>query len=204
MKVEVLEKNDDFVRFSVEGISEGFANGLRRAMMMETPTMAIEWVDFVKNSSVLNDEIIAHRLGLIPLTFNPKLYNFPEKCKCGGKGCSLCQVKLKLKKKGPCMVYSGDLQSTAKDVKPLYDKIPIVELFEGEELELEAIAQLGLGKDHAKWQAGIVGYRKNGEKYIFNLERACGLKAEEVILLAIQSLQERLKEFKKRVKKVKI
>jgi len=127
--------------------------------MTEIPTIAIEWVNFKKNESVLWNEIIANRLGLIPLKFNTKFYNFKSDCKCKGKGCTHCQVSLKLKKKGPCMVYSGDLVPSDKEVIPVYKKIPIVELMENQELEFEAIAQLGLGKEHTKWQSSVVGYR---------------------------------------------
>ena len=204
MEIEILEKSDNFMKFSIKGIGDGLANALRRTMMMEIPTLAIEWVDFIKNDSSLNDEIIAHRLGLIPLTFDKKAYNLPQECKCGGKGCSLCQVKLSLKKKGPGMVFSGDLKSRAKDVKPKYDNIPIVELSDGEELELEAIAQLGFGKDHAKWQGAIVGHKKDKDSFIFQVESACGLKVDEIFLSAIEQLEKRLKEMEKNLKKIKI
>lgn len=159
MKIEILSKTDSEIKFLVEGIKPSFASALRRTMTSEVPTMAIEWVDFKINDSVLNDEVIANRLGLVPLTFDQKAYNLPSECKCKGKGCSNCQVKLVLKKKGTGMVYSGDLKSNAKDVKPVFDKIPIVELFENQSLQFEAIAQLGLGKDHAKWKGAIVGYK---------------------------------------------
>jgi len=159
MEIKILEKKEPEIRFLVEGIKPSFASALRRVMISEIPTMAIEWVDFKKNDSALNDEIIANRLGQIPLTFDKKAYNLPSECSCGGKGCSRCQVKLTLKKKGPCTVYSSDLKSTAKDVKPVYDKIPIVELLEGQEIQLEAIAQLGTGREHAKWQGAVVGYK---------------------------------------------
>jgi DNA-directed RNA polymerase subunit D len=159
LKVKILDSSGEKISFLVEDIDHALAGELRRIMMTEIPTLAIEWVDFVKNDSVLWDEIIASRLGLIPLVFNPKFYNLKEECKCGGKGCAHCQVTLTLKKVGPCIVYSGDLVSSDKNVKPLYDKIPIVELMEGQELEFEAIAQLGVGKEHAKWQASIVGFR---------------------------------------------
>jgi DNA-directed RNA polymerase subunit D len=219
MKVQVLKKTDSEIQFMVEGISPAFANALRRVMMTEVPTMAIEWVDFIKNDSALNDEILAHRLGLIPLTFNPKAYNLPNECDCNGKGCSRCQVKLKLKKEGPCMVYSGDLESEAEDVKPVFDKIPIVELFEGEKLEFEAIAQLGLGREHAKWQAAVVGYKNKPKKeisrkeegpeteyiedtFIFNVESVCGLKAEEIVIKAAEVLENKLKDFLKELKKL--
>lgn len=159
MDVKILKKNDEKIKFVVEGINSALAGELRRIMMSEVPTLAIEWVDFVKNDSALWDEIVANRLGLIPLIFKPKSYKFKKDCKCGGKGCTHCQVSLSLVKKGPCVVYSGDLIPSDKKVKPVYDKIPIVELTEGQELKFEAIAELGLGKDHAKWQAAIVGYK---------------------------------------------
>ena len=75
--------------------------------------------------------------------FNQKLYDMKDGCKCNGKGCSRCQVTIALKKKGPCMVYSGDFKLSDKEVKPIHDKIIIVELMEGQELEFEATAQLG-------------------------------------------------------------
>ena len=159
MKIKILKKNENKIRFIVEGIDSSIAGELRRIMMSEVPTLSVEWVDFIKNDSVLWDEIIASRLGLIPLTFKPKSYKEKKDCRCGGKGCSHCQVTLSLKKKGPCTVYSSDLVPSDKKVKPVYDKIPIVELTENQELKFEAIAHLGLGKKHAKWQASIVGYR---------------------------------------------
>lgn len=158
MKIQMADRSDSEVRFLVEGIESTFANELRRIMASEIPTMAIEWVDFVKNDSALNDEIVANRLGQVPLKFDKKAYNMTKDCKCNGKGCSLCQVKLTLKKKGPGVVYSGDMKSKAKDVVPVFDKIPMTELFGDQEMEFEAIATLGVGKDHTKWQGAVVGY----------------------------------------------
>ena len=178
MKMQILKKSDDEIQLLAQEITPAFANELRRIMVSEVPAMAIEWVDFKNNDSALNDEVLANRLGQIPLTFDKKVYNLPDECSCEGKGCSKCQVELVLKKKGPGMVYSGDLKSKDKSVTPVFDKIQIVELFEGQELQFEATAQLGVGKIHAKWQAANVGYRnesnivlnvkdpKNFEKYL--------------------------------------
>ena len=79
MKVTVHERkktNDiDYVKFSIEGINVEMANELRRVILSEIPTMAITEVIFMENESPLYDEMIAHRLGLIPLTTDLKNYN---------------------------------------------------------------------------------------------------------------------------------
>lgn len=160
MEVKVLSKTENEISFLVEGIPVSLASALRRVMISEVPTMAIDTVSFKKNNSALNDDVVANRLGQIPFTFDKKAYNLPEECKCSGKGCSLCQVELILKKKGPGMIYSGDIKSTSKDVQPVFDKIPIVELFSpSEDIEFTAVASLGTGKKHAKWQGAAVGYK---------------------------------------------
>jgi len=179
LKIQILKKNKEKINFKIFDISSAFAGEMRNIMISEIPTLAIEWVDFHKNDSVICDEIIANRLGLIPLTFDPKRFNFKEECKCKGKGCSHCQAKFSLKKKGPCVVYSGDIKCTDKTIKPLYNKIPITELSEGQELEFEAYAELGIGKTHAKWQGAIVGYRNLAKITITKKGEACK-EAEKV------------------------
>ncbi|HKZ45671.1 MAG TPA: DNA-directed RNA polymerase subunit D [archaeon] len=175
MKIQVLEKNESEIRFVLEEVTPAFAGSLRRLMMSEVPTMAIEWVDFRKNDSALYDELIANRLGQVPLTFDKKAYDLPEDCKCEAKGCSRCQVKLTLKKVGPGMVYAEDLKSKSKDVVPVFGKTPIVELFEGQDIEFEATAQLGRGKSHAKWQAAIVGYKNRSN---ITIDKNCNVCAK--------------------------
>lgn len=208
MKIQIVDRSNAEIKFLVEDIQPPFANELRRIMMGEIPTMAIEFVDFVKNDSALNDEIIANRLGQVPLKFDKKGYNMTKDCKCEGKGCSLCQVKLTLKKKGPGMVYSGDLKSKAKDVVPVFDKIPIVELFDDQEIEFEAVTTLGLGKEHSKWQGAVVGYTnqfvaksKASEmklcgNHLFHVKDVKGIKIQPVDCVLCKSLNENGEEFK--------
>lgn len=206
MKVDVLSHKGSELKFSVDGVKPSLASALRRIMISEIPTMAIEFVDFKKNDSALNDEIVANRLGLIPLTFDEKSYNLPSECKCEGKGCSNCQVTLVLKKKGPAVVYSGDMKSTDKDVKPVFDKIPITELFEGQDIQLEAIAQLGRGRDHAKWQGAVVGYKLEENKrdtFVFNVESISGIQVGDLVLRSAELLEKKFDEFGKAVKKLK-
>jgi len=198
MKIEILEQNKQEIKFAVKGITYPLANELRRIMISEVPTMAIEWVDFKKNDSAIPDELLANRLGQVPLTFDKKAYNIKETCdNCKGKGCSRCQVELVLKKKGPEVVYSGDMKSKAKDVQPVFDKIPLVELFEGQELQFEAIAQLGIGRNHAKWQAAVVGYKYSGDDFIFNVESVSGLAPEEIVTQAAEIVEDKANQFGK-------
>jgi len=191
MKIQILTKDDKEMSFSVEDITSPFANELRRVMMQEVRTMAVEWVDFRKNDSALPDELVANRIGQIPLTFDKKAYNLPEECECGGKGCVNCQVELVLKKKGPGVVYASDMKTKAKDVQPVFDKIPIVELFENQELQFEAIAQLGTGKKHVKWQAAIVGYR-NPQTVTIDTKKACRKAVEKYTRKSLKDAKDKI------------
>jgi DNA-directed RNA polymerase subunit D len=118
--------------------------------------MAIDDVVMVDNSSILQDEIIAHRLGLTPLKTDLDNYNTPENCACQNEfGCPQCRVILTLNaeaKDGTRTVYSGELGSENSEITPVSDKIPIVKLAKGQKLNLEAYAKLGIGKTHTKWQ----------------------------------------------------
>ena len=154
MEIRVLSNNKEErkVSFIIKDETPAFANTLRRIMTDEVPTMAIEEVEFRKNNSIMYDEMVAHRLGLVPLTTDIKSYNLPEKCKCDGEGCARCQLKLTLKvPKGSGTVYASELKSKDSAVKPVYPKMPIVKLLKGQSLELEATAVLGKGGMHAKW-----------------------------------------------------
>ncbi len=162
MEVRVLENNKEHgkLSFILKDSAPVFANTLRRLMVDEVPTMAIEDVEFTKNNSILYDEMIAHRLGLVPLKTDLKSYNLPEKCKCEGKGCNRCQLKIVLKATNKAgTVYASELKSKDPAVKPVYPYMPIVKLLKGQSLELEATAVLGKGKTHMKWSPCHVYYK---------------------------------------------
>jgi DNA-directed RNA polymerase subunit D len=125
--------------------------------------MAITEVLFVENDSVIYDEILAHRLGLIPITTDLKNYNMPHECSCGGTGCSLCQVEFTLENKSngeERYAYTRDMISRDPKVKAVKDDIIIAKLGKTSSLVFEAYAQLGQGKDHAKFQpVCTIGYK---------------------------------------------
>ncbi len=156
MKIEVLEKNDNLLRIVVRDADVPLMNALRRIALAEVPCMAIEEVVMIENSSILQDEIVAHRLGLTPLKTDLDTYNLPEECQCQSEfGCPQCRVTLTLDaeaKEGTRTVYSGEIISENPEIIPVSDKVPILKLAKGQKLKLEAYARLGKGKTHAKWQ----------------------------------------------------
>lgn len=158
MKITVVDKNTHKATFVIAGTNPLLMNCLRRAASFEVPTMAIETVEIIKNSSVLYDEMLGHRLGLIPLKTDLKSYNLPDRCTCKGEGCSKCKLELRLSVTGPKTVYASDLESDNPKVVPAHPKMPIVKLIKGQELEFKATAILGLGKNHVKWSAGLAYY----------------------------------------------
>ncbi|KAJ8499189.1 hypothetical protein OPV22_009741 [Ensete ventricosum] len=175
-RVRIREMKDDYLKFELRDTDASMANALRRVMLAEVPTIAIDLVEIEANSSVLNDEFIAHRLGLIPLTSDDAMsMRFSRDCDaCDGDGqCEFCSVEFFLSVRcdsdQTLDVTSADLQSTNPRVCPVdvaanalssaadgYDSaeqkgIIIVKLRRGQELRLRAIARKGIGKDHAKW-----------------------------------------------------
>jgi len=158
MELKIKKLDGDEMEFVLSGTNPAFANALRRTMLREVPIMAIDEVEFVANDSVMHDEILSHTLGLIPLRTQDG-YLTPDECKCKEGRCPKCSVSLTLKREGPVTVTSGDLRSSDKKVVAVSSSILLVKLGEGQKLEFTAIARLGLGKEHSKWQPGVVAYK---------------------------------------------
>jgi DNA-directed RNA polymerase subunit D len=147
-EVEFIDVDEREARFLVRGITPAFANGIRRAMVADVPTLSIDTVRVIENSSVMFDEQIGHRLGMVPLSAPPDEFEVGE------------SVTLGLDVSGPETAYSGDLQSADSMVEPAEQNVPIIDLKEDQRLEVEAEAVLDSGKTHAKHQGGVaVGYR---------------------------------------------
>jgi DNA-directed RNA polymerase subunit D len=147
-EVEFVERDERSARFLVRGITPAFANGIRRAMVADVPTFSIDTVRVIENSSVMFDEQIGLRLGLVPLTTDLDDFEIGD------------TVTLSLDVQGPETAYSGDLVSSDPLVGPADDNVPIIDLKEDQRLEVEADAVLDSGREHAKHQGGVaVGYR---------------------------------------------
>jgi len=160
MKLNILELKAKKAVLKIEDTKPYFINSLRRVMLSELPKLAVDDIVIYDNTSALFDEIISHRLSLIPIPTDLSLLTFRTDCVCKGKGCPNCTVRYTLSKEGEGTVFSGDLQPAEKSWAIKEDKIPIVELYGDQRLILEVEAILGRGRDHAKWQAVLApGYR---------------------------------------------
>ena len=218
MKVEVLEKKDNELIFMVDGINNTIANTIRRIIIAEVPVLAVDEINFVKNQTALYDEILAHRIGLIPIKTDLKAYSLKDE----GGSKATTELKLILKEKGPKTVFSGDLKSKDPKCVPVYDNIPLVTLLKDKELVLEATAILGVGKEHMKFSPGLCYYvnapikfknlsdlnlKENQEvskdKFIFFIESWEQLSCKEMFDESMKILDKKLDEFGKKIVKAK-
>ncbi|MEN6611535.1 MAG: DNA-directed RNA polymerase subunit D [Methanoregulaceae archaeon] len=160
MDLSFSDLSETEARFILSGVSIAYANALRRAMIGEVPTLAIEDVRIYDNTSALFDEILAHRMGLIPIKTDLTAYVPADQCSCGGTGCPGCTATFTLSVEGPKMVLSSDLIPQDPSARPAYDNVPIVKLTQDQKLVLEARAVVKTGKDHSKWQPTLAcGYK---------------------------------------------
>ena len=184
-KVEVHALNDEEITFDLIGIDAALANAFRRILLAEVPTMAIEKVFILNNTSMIQDEVLAQRLGLIPIRADPRKFNarqpdedadadnvisFRLQVRCsrqrqdvaggGGGGSSSAAAGDDAEVVG-ARVTSNDLEWIAQGdqderfaddpIRPVHDDILIARLRPGQEIELEAWCEKGVGKTHAKW-----------------------------------------------------
>jgi len=182
MKAEIVEgwPKDNRIRIVLSNTNAAQVNSLRRAILADVPKMAITKVRFeqgvtqdnqgevIESVNVLPDEVLAHRLAMVPVpTFleefvfpedDPNNENLPE----DQWGSPLSQIIYHLSVRGPNSdsneefktVYAGDLNvlgETKLQIKEEHRRIPLTILSKGQYLELYAYATLGRGRDHAKW-----------------------------------------------------
>ncbi len=197
--ISTKQNGDEFV-VSFNDTHNTIVNAIRRIILDEVPTFAIEDVEVVKNESPLYDETIAHRLGLIPLKTDLKSYNFKEECKCGGVGCALCEVKLTLAQDEEGYVYSGSIRSDDPQIVPVDEKIPVTKLFPKKSIELNLKAILGRGREHAKW-APAHTFLKEGEKQNIDLviESFGQLESKEIYNSAVDILIKKIEELESKL-----
>lgn len=199
MDIEILEMAERKAKFILKNSSPAMANALRRTLLSDIPKMAIDKVEFhlgpimyddkeYESITPLFDEIIAHRLGMVPVPTDLDLFVPQSECTCGGEGCPNCTIMYSLNKIGPCTVLSGDLEPLGNpDLRVKDEFIPIVELTDGQAVLIYATAVMGTARKHVKWQvANGVGYKympgvevdpaRAGDEDVLNCEKICPKK----------------------------
>jgi DNA-directed RNA polymerase alpha subunit len=213
--IKIINKSDEKISFTTN-ISPSLANAIRRSVNY-IPILAVTELEISKNDSALYDEIIAHRVGLIPLK-NENL-KLSKDCDCGKEeGCGKCSIKLKLSVQGPATVYSTEISPKGSVIY----KMPIAILDKEQELEFVAIAKMGLGIEHAKFAPGMLYYRYSQDlenkdeegfrKFLYSakkedeneitvfVESWGQIKAKEIFIESIDVLNKEVKELVKKIK----
>ena len=194
VKIEILKETDNHVTLLLKETDRAFANAMRRTLMSNVPKMAIHRVRFelgtitdnqtgetYESVGALPDEVIAHRLAMIPIpTFHDEFCFLEDDPGNAGLpkeewGTPASQIIYHCSARGTPeghLVTAGDLNVLGEDklqIPELYRDIPITKLFAGQYLEFYAYAVLGLGSDHVKWNP-VSGVSFSSRK-IANLER---------------------------------
>lgn len=208
--LEVINKDTQKISVKLKGVPLQYANALRRICLNGIPVFAIDTVDIIENSSVLPDEGLAHRLGLIPIKTDLSRFNEPSKCDCQTEtGCSNCKVMLVLDSGDSDVtrtILSNELTSEDDSVKPTSDKIPIIQLAPGQRVKVECYARLGRGTEHAKWNSAnisVLTETSKEDERVLTVESTGALKPEQIILAGVDELSNRLSEFKEIIGQLK-
>ncbi|HJJ22475.1 MAG TPA: DNA-directed RNA polymerase subunit D [Nitrosopumilus sp.] len=211
LSLEVINKNDKKISVKLKGVPLQYANTLRRICLNGVPIFAIDTVDIIENSSVLPDEGLAQRLGLIPLKTDLTRFNEPSKCDCQSEtGCSNCRVMLVLdtgESDTTRTVLSNELSSEDDSIKPTSDKIAIIVLTPGQRIKVECYARLGRGTEHAKWNSANISTLTDTDKKdesTLTVESTGSLTPEQIILAGVDEVSNRLGEFKELINQIEV
>jgi len=175
--IDIISLTDEELVFDLKCVDASLANALRRILIAEVPTMAIEQVYIQDNSSIIQDEVLAHRLGLIPIKADPRAFNF-QNAQCEEDEDNTLVFKLETSyeeledENEDEMIYSAEVlapsrlvlskhlewepQGSQSDkfpdgIAPVHDDILIAKLRPGQKLNLEMRCCKGVGATHAKW-----------------------------------------------------
>jgi DNA-directed RNA polymerase subunit D len=200
LSLEIINENEHKVSVKIKGVPLQYANALRRICLNGVPIYAVESVDVLENSSVLADEGVAHRVGLIPLKTDL------EASKDGNESDKIMLTLDSGVSDETRTILSGDLKSQDDSIIPTSNDIPIVTLAPGQSLKIEAYARLGKGTEHAKWNSANIATLTESEKddeRVLTVESTGALDPKHIILSSVEQLSNRLSEFKTIMSEIK-
>ena len=200
MSLEITNENDEKVSVKIKGVPLQYANALRRICLNGVPIYAVESIDVLENSSVLADEGVAHRVGLIPLKTDLSA------SKDGNENDKIMLTLDSGVSDETRTILSGELKSQDDSVVPTSNDIPIVTLAPGQSIKFEAYARLGKGTEHARWNSAnivtLTDTEKEDEK-VLTVESTGALNPKHIILSSVEQLSSKLSEFKTIISEIK-
>jgi DNA-directed RNA polymerase alpha subunit len=199
----ILENTDYFLKFDVSNVSSTMCNSFRRIMISDVPTFAVEIVSILKNNSIMTDDILAHRIGLIPVSIiNTAVFN-PDK--------HIIKLSVSYNKNiadinGICTIYSSAFEYD-KSVIHINPDIIVTMLLKDQCIELDAILKEGTGYEHAKWSPVTactffpkISNKQNAieenDSFTFVIESIGQKKSIDIFLKSIDILQKKLESTK--------
>jgi len=200
LSLEITNENEQKVSVKIKGVPLQYVNALRRICLNGVPIYAVESIDVLENSSVLADEGVAHRIGLIPLKTDLSA------SKDGNENDKIMLTLDSGITDETRTILSGELKSQDDTVVPTSNNIPIVTLAPGQSIKFEAYARLGKGTEHARWNsaniATLTETEKDDEK-ILTVESTGALNPKHIILSSVEQLSSKLSEFKTIISEIK-
>ena len=200
MSLEITNENDEKISVKIKGVPLQYANALRRICLNGVPIYAVESIDMLENSSVLADEGVAHRIGLIPLKTDLSA------SKDGNENDKIMLTLDSGVSDETRTILSGELKSQDASVIPTSNDIPIVTLAPGQSIKFEAYARLGKGTEHARWNSANVATLTDTEKddeKVLTVESTGALNPKHIILSSVEQLSTKLSEFKTIISEIK-
>ena len=200
MSLEIINENEQNVSVKIKGVPLQYANALRRICLNGVPVYAIESIDVLENSSVLADEGVAHRVGLIPIKTDLSA------SKNGNESDKIMLTLDSGVSDETRTILSGDLKSQDSDVIPTSNDIPIVTLAPGQSIKFEAYARLGKGIEHARWNSANIATLTESDKddeRVLTVESTGALVPKHIILSSVEQLSSKLSEFKTIMSEIK-
>lgn len=206
--IKINDSKDYLISFSISNIDVSVANAMRRILISEIPSMAIETVEILDNNTPLIDEYLVHRLGQIPLITNDiDSFNFKKDCSCIVR-CENCSFE-----------FSLDVQNTTDDIIDIFSSnlipqnninnktvnpvqysfhnegILIAKIAPGQKIKFNAFCSKGTGSEHAKFSCvcpATYDFDENTNTYNFIVETNGVYKAKDVVLKAFTILNQKL------------
>eukprot|EP00601_Ochromonadales_sp_CCMP2298_P037224 CAMPEP_0173362984 /NCGR_PEP_ID=MMETSP1144-20121109/22131_1 /TAXON_ID=483371 /ORGANISM="non described non described, Strain CCMP2298" /LENGTH=246 /DNA_ID=CAMNT_0014312879 /DNA_START=373 /DNA_END=1110 /DNA_ORIENTATION=- len=191
-----LDEND--IEFDLIGVDASIANALRRIMLAEVPTIAIEHVWIAVNNSIIQDEVLAHRIGLIPIRADPSKLEYVQGEEMTDKDTLVfhfdveCSVLLHGEEEEVLnnralsgglkwLPQGGQEEAFSEGVAPVHDDIVVAKLKPGQRIEFEAHCRKGVGKDHTKYSpVATASYRLLPD---ITVQNVVGAEADELVAM---------------------